>query len=144
MKNLFLLSVIFSSVFLQSCKKEGCTNQDSINYDSSAKSDDGSCKYESTVVFWYGEATSDSLINDQATSLTYVVNGETIGSTGTNVFWTASPDCEQTGVTSKVVDLSDNTSGSISYTVKDATGFIYWQETITINANKCEGIELVW
>lgn len=34
------------SIFLMaSCKKEGCTNPNSENYDSSAKSDDGSCIY---------------------------------------------------------------------------------------------------
>lgn len=31
------------TIMLSSCQKEGCTNKDAINYDASAKKDDGSC-----------------------------------------------------------------------------------------------------
>ncbi|GAB4378935.1 MAG: hypothetical protein Kow0075_09250 [Salibacteraceae bacterium] len=30
----------------QSCKKEGCTSEDAVNYDEKAKKDDGSCVFE--------------------------------------------------------------------------------------------------
>ena len=38
-----------------SCKKEGCTDEDAINYEEKAKKDDGSCEYD--VVEVNGEET---------------------------------------------------------------------------------------
>lgn len=42
--SIILLSA--GSFFFSSCKKEGCTDSDAINYDEDAKKDDGSCEYE--------------------------------------------------------------------------------------------------
>ena len=47
-----------------SCKKEGCTNADADNYDSSAKKDDGSCTYTGRHVIWYNSATAVNLAYD--------------------------------------------------------------------------------
>lgn len=46
-KSILLISVGFLSltIFI-SCKKEGCTNSNAINYDIKANKDDGSCIYE--------------------------------------------------------------------------------------------------
>jgi hypothetical protein len=41
-----ILSVFFISLILSSCSKEGCTDSTATNYDSKAKKNDGSCKYE--------------------------------------------------------------------------------------------------
>ena len=57
MKNLkFLaLALVFASVsLLTSCKKKGCTDPDSINYNADAKKDDGSCQYEAVNEKFYG------------------------------------------------------------------------------------------
>ena len=35
-------------IALSSCKKEGCTDESAINYNSKAKKDDSSCEYSST------------------------------------------------------------------------------------------------
>ena len=72
MKNLRFLTIAFvlaSLSLLSSCKKEGCTDADGINYSADAKKDDGSCKYEGTVQFWYGQATADALVASGSTSL---------------------------------------------------------------------------
>ncbi len=47
MKNLRLLSMIAlaSIMVFSSCKREGCTDPTSLNYDPKAKKDDGSCTY---------------------------------------------------------------------------------------------------
>lgn len=44
MKHLFFLSVMTSALIF-SCKKEGCTDETALNYNSKAKKDDGSCEY---------------------------------------------------------------------------------------------------
>jgi hypothetical protein len=57
MKNLrFLtLALVLASVSLfTSCKKKGCTDPDSINYNADAKKDDGSCKYAPVNEKFYG------------------------------------------------------------------------------------------
>lgn len=41
-----IIALIFAAAGLQSCKKEGCTDEDAINYDSEADKDDDSCEYE--------------------------------------------------------------------------------------------------
>lgn len=46
MKHTAILSVIFLVLAFGSCKKEGCTEADAINYSTDAKKDDGSCQYE--------------------------------------------------------------------------------------------------
>lgn len=44
------IAAIFCVVVFSGCKKEGCTNSASYNFDDKAKTDDGTCKF-STVVF---------------------------------------------------------------------------------------------
>ena len=40
---------MFSIVLLGSCEKEGCTDPDAVNYDSSANDEDGTCEYVPTL-----------------------------------------------------------------------------------------------
>lgn len=46
--NFMLVAVLAGGLFLQGCKKEGCTDSTAINFDLDAKNDDGSCIYDST------------------------------------------------------------------------------------------------
>lgn len=45
MKKVLFLTLAASSLFLNSCKKEGCTDPAALNYNEKAKKDDGSCTY---------------------------------------------------------------------------------------------------
>lgn len=45
MKNFIFLALAASTLFLSSCKKEGCTDPTATNYSDKAKKDDGSCAY---------------------------------------------------------------------------------------------------
>lgn len=145
MKNLIITvcTALLLTLSFSSCKEKGCTDKDAKNYCEDCK-DDGNCTYEGKAVFWFNQATADSLINDGATSLTYYINGEVAGSAATNVYWTGAPDCGQSGSVTIVKDLGTSKSKSFTYSVKDQTGFEYFDGTIAFNANTCLATQLVW
>ena len=75
--------------------KEGRTNPDAENYNSSATKSDGSCTFQGRVVFWYDEANSDSLYYFGSDFLIYTVNGEVVGTQDMNTYCTVAPDYGQ-------------------------------------------------
>jgi len=145
MKTLKILSfglLILSATVFTSCKKEGCTDSDSINYDADAKTDDASCQYEGRVVFWYNQAVADFLIADGATALTYYVDGVVVGSSAASVYWTGAPDCGQNGSMTVTKALGNVKNKSYTYSVKDQTGFEYYTNVINFEANTCVALQL--
>lgn len=135
------LALVGTSIFT-SCQKEGCIDPDAVNYSSSAKKNDGSCKYEGSVVFWYGPATSSFLQNDNAITLTYYVDGQVVGSSATSVFWNSIPECGQNSSVTVTKDLGGSKSNAYTYSIKDQTGFEYWSGVLNFSANTCQKIEL--
>ncbi len=139
MNHLALFALIVISV---GCKKEGCTDPISINYNAEAETDDGSCTYSGSKTFWYRESTSINLINNGATTLTYYVDGVEVGASPTNVSWGANPGCDASIAVSVTKNLGNVKEQVFSYRVVDQTGVEYWNATTTFNAASCEGIEL--
>ncbi len=117
---------------------------DSKTYNPDAKKDDGSCLYEGQNVIWYGQATSEGLINDDAITLTYYVDGEIVGSSATSVYWKGAPTCGQNASITITKQLGGVKSKAYTYSVKDQTGFVYWSGVLNFTANTCEKIELTW
>ena len=143
------LSVVFTVlslalVLFTSCKHEGCTDVDSVNFDPKANVNDGSCEYEGSVVFWYNQATADSLQDYDAQSLTISVDNQVIGSYATNVYFAEAPTCKTSSVVTTTEDLGGAKSKSYSYTVTDQDDFVWWSGNINVDANTCTGIELQW
>ena len=142
MKKIMILGL--GLLALASCKKEGCIDVDATNYNADAKKDDGTCTYEGKTVFWYNETASTNLTADGATSLTYYVNGEVVGSGAANVYWTAAPDCGQDASITVTKSLGGSKTSAYTYSVKDQTGWEYWSGSVTFEANTCIKQQLTW
>ena len=140
LKFLGLLSLLLLMTF--GCAKEGCTNLDASNYNSEAKKDDGSCTYEGSIVFWYGESTATNLVADGSTSLTYTFDGAIVGSTAANVYDVTVPDCGADGSITVVKNLGLSNSKSFNYTITDQDDFVRWTGSAILDANTCLKLEL--
>jgi hypothetical protein len=131
-----------------SCAKNdnitGCTDKDSRNYDPVAGKDDGSCLYEGSVVFWYSQSASNSLMADGATALTFFIDGEIIGTTPTTNFWRVSPVCGQAGSVSITMDLGKVKTSTFTVSVKDQREIEYWNTSVNISGNTCTKFQLLW
>ena len=77
MKNLFFCSIFAVLFFLVGCKTEGCTDQNAVNWNSDADTNDGSCTFEGKVVFWYGEEVAIEK-GQFATAYSFYVDGELV------------------------------------------------------------------
>ncbi len=140
-----LMAVTFTAATMltTSCSKEqGCTDVDSVNFSATAEEDDGSCFYEGETVFWYGQSVSQYLVDDNATNLTFYVDGDVVGSTAASVYWPSAPSCGDNASITVTKDLGSVKTQSYSYSVKDQTGWEYWNGTVNFNANTCFSIEL--
>lgn len=148
-----ILSTIFlvllgSPFFTTSCRKadkiKGCTDKDSKNYDKTAEVNDGSCLYQGAVVFWYDQVASEGLMADNASSLSFSLDGEIIGTSLTKDFWASAPTCGQEGSVTVLKELGGEKSIGYLLSVKDQTGFEYWNATVKFNANTCLMFQLLW
>lgn len=145
LKTLFVLMVTVSSIpFLASCsKEEGCTDRDAVNYNPEAEEDDGSCNFEGGVVFYYNEEVANALLNADVSSLTYYLDGQIIGSSAANVYWSgSSPDCDVSGLATSTRDLGRHTTQAYNYSVIDDQNRELWSGAVNINANSCQSIRL--
>jgi hypothetical protein len=149
---IFLLAsfVIISAVIIisvSSCKKQvkGCTDPNSINYNSKATENDGSCKYQGSIVFWYNQALADTFKSRGVDSLIYIINNVKVGTYAISTGWTSAPSCGQSGAFTVTEQLGSNTSQSFTLEVNDKSGFFTWSSSVTITASpSCTPFQLLY
>lgn len=148
MKKVKLLIVLLFVVSVSSCKKEGCTNSQALNYSSEAKKDDGSCILQSDVqnqvesndaqvysytlnfnsVDSYQQYTGvASDFDDGDVVITFV---EDPNESGLDGFWVQMPYISDDYV-NFYAEITDN--GNIFLNTVDADGFSPWISTNYFN-----------
>ena len=94
MRTVYILSTaIITLGLLSSCNREGCSNEDAMNYDSKARLDDGSCQYQGQGVIWWPQGVSDNMEEDGLKEVNEHVDGQFIQTEMANEFWPSQPDC---------------------------------------------------
>ncbi len=119
-KSLFVLGVLFTFGTFTSCKKEGCTDSIAENYDSKAKTDDGSCvyprekfigSYSVTETCDSGNLTFNMTIAESSTGNTFIIINN-FGDYGVSITATVSGSTITFDQTSSGINFTG--SGSIS------------------------------
>ncbi|OFY21261.1 MAG: hypothetical protein A2W98_14870 [Bacteroidetes bacterium GWF2_33_38] len=120
-KVIVILGVIFGVIMsLNSCTKES----------------------EGSVVFWYGQETSEELADYNISTLKFYLAGELVGSTSADVYWYSKPDCGSNASITATINLGKYETQAYDYEVKDQYGNILWEGTINVNADECQALEL--
>ncbi|MEY4330584.1 MAG: hypothetical protein RL609_1332 [Bacteroidota bacterium] len=102
------------------------TTMSSCNKDTSGK-----------VTFWYGQGVALYASTVGATSFTFYLNNEVIGSSAADVYSVNTPDCGDGGAVTESVDLEGDDSASISYKVVDQDGTTWWEGSVKIEDGGC-------
>jgi hypothetical protein len=150
MKKSIAIGFLFLSLLLtNACTKSGCTDKYAENYNSSATSNDGSCKYRGSLVFWYNQTSATDATNAGYTTLTYYVNGSQVGSSAIGNGLASAPTCGASGTISSTQELGTLTSKSFNYMILASPGTNSTYDTLTgtatITANpSCTALQLVY
>ncbi len=139
----------FCLIGFNSCeKKKGCMDKDSVNYDSSAESDDGSCRYEGTVVFWWDQNLTTEFQNNGVSVVKIYVDNQFEGSVAiSGQYWNSAPSCGASSTVTSKIDMGVNKSQSINvkYIVVDSNGDAIGnpiEQVYKIAANTCNSIQM--
>ena len=121
---IYLLIFLAIGASLSSCRKKiyGCADPLAYNFDLSASKDNGSCKYEGDLMFYY---------NTQLNVGTITINGQT-GSI-TTYYPTTLPDCGSNGCANFKLP-----EGKYNYVYNDGSTNYNW--TVDVYPNQCNKI----
>lgn len=140
------VTILFFGLLISvtSCKKEGCTDELANNTTAGAKKDDGSCRYESAVVFWHTSTTKSFLGNNGVTTLVYFLDGTELGSSDVNIVFSAAPDCTDATAFTRQIAYDVEATKNLNYEVKSQTGQSLFTGTIAFSSGECISQELTY
>jgi hypothetical protein len=84
------------------------------------------------------------LYNDFSESLTFYVDGNIVGSTAVTQYWNGAPSCGANASITVEKDLGLVKSKSYNYQVIDDWGDVIWEGNVTLDANSCFQLQLVY
>ncbi len=139
LKCLPLIFPVIASLLIASCKKEGCDDPTALNYSSEANTNNGTCIYEGSVVFWYNDSTSIHLNDSSITELTFYIDSQPVGYQLSTTYAYGQPECGQ-GISHR--KSMKETSASYYYYVHDQNGMDVWSGTLTLVGGYCNPLKL--
>ena len=142
-----VMLICLTVLFTNSCKKKGCIDPDSTNYDSKAKEDDGSCQYKGSAVLWLSQSSSANAVSLGWTNLKICDgNGNVINNVSTSIYFNSNPGCGANGATTINKNMGSNKSLVYTVVFKVTTPYtvdsLVETDNITILANKCVDVSL--
>lgn len=142
MKSLSITLGLISIVSLIGCKKHGCNDPAAENYDKTVEVNDGSCMYESNLIFWYNSSISGALQANDSQTLRFTVNNELLGSAPTTNYWDEEPGCDSLDIIKFTIPLDKKQAVIYNYSVKDEHDSVFWTGSINLLAERCHKLEL--
>ena len=140
MKIVTIIAIGALSITTLACKKEkikGCKVSYATNYKASAEEDDGSCEYESKIIFWQNQANANSWSLVGVTALKFYVDGQFIGSCAATEYNGSAPTCSGNGQASVTKKMGLSNSRTYSFSIKDQDGTEWYIGNITVDGNSC-------
>ena len=168
MKKIIYVSILSALIF-SACEKKteigGCTDLTAINYESFVDYDDGSClyecddpfainylittnypicEYEADVVFYLDVPAAVYFTNEGIPFLDVYVGNDLAGTMPANVGFTSTVLCDDLDPEPvHFIYLWENElSTTLTWTVRDLAGFIWYSGTDIVVANNCLSLQL--
>ncbi len=122
---IYFIGIALAIMTITSCSKEddpkvfGCTDRTSTNFNPSATDDNGTCKYEGNITFWY---------NSTGTTATVTIGGQTRYIT--KYYPTYNPTCGSEGSANFTLEV-----GTYSYYASSTWNT--WSGNVTVTKNGC-------
>lgn len=142
MTKTLIFGAIVSTLFISSCKQEGCTDATATNYESAAEENNGSCIYEAKVQFWYDDMVSQGFTGAGVETLIFYFEGSLVGSAPVDTPYAEAPDCDSGNPAQFMIELGKNKAKIGTYVVKDQDNNELWSEQVNIFATECTTIQL--
>ena len=120
----------------------GCTDPEASNFDATADTDDGSCTFEGSAVFWYGASVAVDLDAYLSDTLTFYLDGEEGLVAATDTYWLVAPDCGVPSTYTLTVPLPNGDARVATYQVVDNFGDVLWDGVVAFNVGGCTAIKL--
>lgn len=142
MNKLFTLATISVLIIsITACKKLGCDDETALNYSKKANTNDGSCIYEGTAVFYFKDSASIHLNDAGITELKFYVDSNWIGTKLSANYSIGDPDCGQAVTFIKSMTEPEK---SYYYHVHDQNGTDVWNGTLNVVGGECVPMELFY